>query len=62
MEATKFIKDLTETEILSLVREMFTGERLGTIKLEPLIEQSETLGDLYKAISQALYEAERPKA
>ena len=62
METTKFIRDLTETEILGSVREMFAGERLAAIKLQPLIEQSETLGDLYVAIRQALDEFERPKA
>ena len=62
MDATKLIKDLTETEILSLVRQMFTGERLEAIKLEPLIEESETLGNLYDAIRQSLHEVNRPKA
>jgi hypothetical protein len=62
MDATKLIKDLTETEILSLVREMFTGESLEGIKLEPLIEESETLGDLYAAIRQSLHDVKKPKA
>ena len=62
MDATKLIKDLTETEILRLVREMFTGESLEGIKLEPLIEESETLGDLYAAIRQSLHELKKPKA
>ena len=62
MEATKLIKDLTETEILRLIREMFTGESLEGIKLEHLIEKSETLGDLYDAIRQCLHEVNRPKA
>ncbi len=62
MEATKLIRDLTETEILSSVRQMFEGERVAAIELKPLIDRSETLGDLYDAVRKALDEFETPKA
>jgi hypothetical protein len=58
MTETTLIRDLTETEILSAVREMFQGEHVTAVKLEPLIDQSETLGDLYTAIRNALNEIE----
>jgi hypothetical protein len=59
MATTTFIKDLTETQVLSAVREMFEGEHITNIKLQPLIDQSETLEDLYIAIRRALKEKER---
>jgi hypothetical protein len=61
MEATTRIKDLTETQILSAIREMFEGEHVTAIKLEPLIDQSETLGDLYLAVRHRLEEQQEPR-
>ena len=60
MEKTTLIKDLTETQILSAVREMFEGQHVSDIDLESLIDRSNTLGDLYIAIRQALDQLEHP--
>jgi hypothetical protein len=60
MDTMTRIDDLTETQILSAVREMFEGEHVTAIKLEPLVDQSETLGDLYAAVRHAIDENQRP--
>jgi hypothetical protein len=60
MDKTTRIRDLTETQILSAVRQMFEGEHVSDIKLEPLIDQSETLADLYFAIRRMLDQNQRP--
>lgn len=54
MNTTTLIRDLTETEILSAVRRVFEGERVTSMNLETLIDQSETLDDLFNAIRKAL--------
>ena len=59
MEKT-LIKDLTETQILSAVREAFAGERVAGVSLQPLIDQSQTLGDLFDGIRRALDQLDDP--
>jgi hypothetical protein len=59
MNMTTRINDLTETEILSAIREMFKGEHVTGINLEPLIDQSQTLGELFAAIRHTLDENQR---
>lgn len=48
------IKDLTETEILSAVRERFDGQLVADMDMEALIDGSTTLGDLYAAIQSEI--------
>lgn len=48
------IKDLTETQILSAVRERFAGQLVADLDMEALIDASTTLGDLYAAIQSQI--------
>lgn len=61
MEKTTLISDLTDTQILSAIREMFAGRRVAAIELQPLINQSQTLADLYANVRKALDEFENSK-
>lgn len=50
MDENTLIKDLTETQILSAIREKFTGELVADIDMDNLIDRSTTLRDLFVAI------------
>lgn len=54
MNTTTLINDLTETEILSAVREKFAGELVADMDMERLVDQATTLGDLFQAIQLAI--------
>lgn len=50
MNENTLIKDLTETQILSAVREKFAGELVADIDMEKLVDRSTSLRDLFSAI------------
>ncbi|MEJ1237377.1 hypothetical protein WBG78_04550 [Chryseolinea sp. T2] len=54
MNSTTLIKDLTETQILSAVRERFKDELVADMDMEKLIDGSKTLADLYSAIQSEI--------
>lgn len=54
MNPNTLIKDLTETQILSAVREMFTGELVADMNMEKLVAGSTTLRDLLQAIQSEI--------
>lgn len=48
------LNELTETQILSKIREAFTGESLEGIDVEHLIDTSLTLEELFTKIREAI--------
>ncbi|MGC3944742.1 MAG: hypothetical protein QM762_09495 [Chryseolinea sp.] len=54
MNENTLISNLTETEILSAVRERFTGQLVEDMDMDTLVDGSTTLGDLFNAIESKI--------
>jgi len=55
------LANLNETQILSEIRRMFEGETLNDIDLDALIDQSNTIEELMRNISNAIQKRDSPE-